>query len=72
VNFYLSGLHSYASGDKVITPDFVYYSVGIVALLGLISYFRFNKFYKKGNRNRLTEDFLKKKKKKKKKKNLES
>ena len=24
VNFYLSGLHSYASGDKVITPDFVY------------------------------------------------
>ena len=24
VNFYLVGLHSYASGDKVITPDFVY------------------------------------------------
>ena len=27
VNFYLVGLHSYASGDKVITPDFVYYSI---------------------------------------------
>ncbi|HKJ05890.1 MAG TPA: cytochrome c biogenesis protein CcsA, partial [Flavobacteriaceae bacterium] len=25
VNFYLSGLHSYASGDKAITPSFVYY-----------------------------------------------
>ncbi|GAB2771917.1 cytochrome c biogenesis protein CcsA [Actinomadura fibrosa] len=66
VNFYLSGLHSYASGDKVITPNFVYYSIGIVGLLGIFSYYRFKKFYKKGNRNRLTEDFLKKKKKKKK------
>ena len=39
VNFYLVGLHSYASGDKVITPDFVYYSVGFIIILGLISYF---------------------------------
>ena len=39
VNFYLVGLHSYASGDKVITPDFVYYSVGFIIVLGLISYF---------------------------------
>ncbi len=64
VNFYLSGLHSYASGDKVITPNFVYYSVAVVSLLGLVSYFRFTKYYKKGNRNRLTEKFLEKKKKK--------
>ena len=64
VNFYLSGLHSYASGDKVITPNFVYYSVAAVALLGLVSYFRFNKFYKKENRNRLTSKSMKKKKKK--------
>jgi len=39
VNFYLVGLHSYASGDKVITPNFVYYSVGFIIILGLISYF---------------------------------
>ena len=39
VNFYLVGLHSYASGDKVITPDFVYYSTFFVFILGLISYF---------------------------------
>ena len=39
VNFYLVGLHSYASGDKIITPDFVYYSTVFVFILGLISYF---------------------------------
>lgn len=39
VNFYLVGLHSYASGDRVITPDFVYYSIVFVTLLGIISYF---------------------------------
>lgn len=63
VNFYLSGLHSYASGDKVITPTFVYYAIAVVALLGILSYWRFNLYYKKGNRNRLTEKFLKKKNK---------
>ena len=45
VNFYLVGLHSYASGDKIITPSFVYYSILIVALLGTTSYFKFKKFY---------------------------
>ena len=47
VNFYLSGLHSYASGDKVITPTFVYYSVAVVAVLGAVSYWRFKVHYKK-------------------------
>ena len=46
VNFYLSGLHSYASGDKVITPDFVYYSLIFVLLLGFFSYFKHKKYYK--------------------------
>lgn len=63
VNFYLSGLHSYASGDKVITPTFVYYSVVVVAILGAVSYWRFTKHYKKSNRSRLTADYVKKKKK---------
>ncbi|MBM0656458.1 cytochrome c biogenesis protein CcsA [Capnocytophaga genosp. AHN8471] len=40
VNFYLTGMHSYATGDKIITPAFVYYAVGIVLLLGLVSYLR--------------------------------
>ena len=46
VNFYLVGLHSYASGDKIITPDFVYYSVAFVALLGAASYFPYKKHYR--------------------------
>ena len=45
VNFYLVGLHSYASGDKVITPDFVYYSIGVVFVLGLLSYFQNKRHY---------------------------
>ena len=44
VNFYLVGLHSYASGDKVITPSFVYYSILFVFILGLISKYKYNKF----------------------------
>ncbi len=47
VNFYLAGLHSYASGDKVITPNFVYYTYAGVIVLGIISYFRYQKYYAK-------------------------
>ncbi|WP_224484359.1 cytochrome c biogenesis protein CcsA [Robertkochia aurantiaca] len=47
VNFYLTGLHSYASGDKVITPTFVWYSVAFVGVLGIISYWRYKAVYKK-------------------------
>lgn len=47
VNFYLSGLHSYASGDRVITPNSVFYSIGFVLILGSIAWFRHQKFYKK-------------------------
>lgn len=47
VNFYLSGLHSYASGDKAITPTFVYYAVSVVTLISILAYFKFKKHYKK-------------------------
>ena len=40
VNFYLSGLHSYASGEKVITPNFVYYAAIFVIVLGIVSFIR--------------------------------
>jgi len=43
VNFYLVGLHSYASGDKIITPNFVYYSVVFVFILGILSYLKKNR-----------------------------
>ncbi len=47
VNFYLSGLHSYASGDKVITPNSVYLSVLFVTILGAVAWFRNKKVYRK-------------------------
>lgn len=46
VNFYLSGLHSYASGDRVITPNSVYYSIAFVVLLGGLAWFKNKKYYK--------------------------
>ena len=38
VNYYLSGLHSYAKGDPVPVPNFVYYSLVIVAVVGVMAY----------------------------------
>lgn len=43
VNYYLSGLHSYAAGDPVPIPTFVYISVLSIIALTLIAYFRFIK-----------------------------
>ncbi|GLB51387.1 cytochrome c biogenesis protein [Neptunitalea chrysea] len=47
VNFYLSGLHSYASGDKLITPTFVYYTVGIILPFAALAYWRYRVNFKK-------------------------
>jgi len=47
VNFYLVGLHSYASGEQVITPAFVWYLLLGVFLLGGISYWRYRIYYTK-------------------------
>jgi cytochrome c-type biogenesis protein CcsB len=38
VNYYLSGMHSYAAGDPVPIPTFVYYTVAIVFIVSLLSY----------------------------------
>jgi cytochrome c-type biogenesis protein CcsB len=45
VNFYLVGLHSYASGDQVITPTFVWYTLAGVMVLGVISRWRYRVLY---------------------------
>ena len=47
VNFYLSGLHSYASGDKVVTPTFIYISLVVVLALTVVSYFGYKKLEKR-------------------------
>ena len=42
VNFYLSGLHSYATGDPVPIPDFVYYTLMVTVVVATVAYFRQN------------------------------
>lgn len=41
VNYYLSGLHSYAGGDPVPIPKFVYVTVALFILLILTAWFKF-------------------------------
>lgn len=44
VNFYLTGLHSYASGEKMVTPDFVFISLGIITVIVTLAYFKQKKY----------------------------
>ncbi|MEE4214360.1 MAG: c-type cytochrome biogenesis protein CcsB, partial [Bacteroidales bacterium] len=46
VNYYLSGLHSYAGGDPVPIPVFVYVTIAILLVLSLYSYNRYTKMVK--------------------------
>jgi len=45
VNYYLSGLHSYAAGDPMPIPVFVYYLLAIMIVSTLIAKLRFKKNY---------------------------
>ncbi|SFD25836.1 cytochrome c biogenesis protein CcsA [Algibacter pectinivorans] len=47
VNFYLAGLHSYASGDQIVSVKFISIACGIVAVLGFFAYRGYAKYYKK-------------------------
>jgi cytochrome c-type biogenesis protein CcsB len=47
VNFYLAGLHSYASGDQIVSLQFIGIAVAIVAILGFFAYRGYAKFYRK-------------------------
>lgn len=40
VNYYLSGLHSYAAGDPLPVPKFIYILVGVVILVVVAAFFR--------------------------------
>ncbi|AFJ90497.1 cytochrome c biogenesis protein CcsA [Blattabacterium sp. (Blaberus giganteus)] len=46
VNYYLSGLHSYAKGDPVSIPCWIYYSLLILLIIAILAYYSF-KFHKK-------------------------
>ena len=47
VNFYLSGLHSYASGDQIVSFKFIAIAAVMVAVIGFFSYRKYAKYYKK-------------------------
>jgi cytochrome c-type biogenesis protein CcsB len=47
VNFYLSGLHSYASGDQILSVQFIVITLAIIALLAVFAYKKHIKYYKK-------------------------
>ncbi len=44
VNYYLSGLHSYATGDPVPIPSWVYIAVACIIFISVLAYFRKRKF----------------------------
>jgi len=46
VNYYLSGLHSYAKGDPVPIPTYVPITVAVAVVIAVIAYFRNRKFLK--------------------------
>ncbi|MDZ7775056.1 MAG: hypothetical protein U5L09_05295 [Bacteroidales bacterium] len=44
VNYYLAGLHSYAKGDPVPIPSFVYYTISTILIVGIFSYINDRKY----------------------------
>ena len=42
VNYYLSGMHSYASGDPIPVPSFVYIAIVVLAALSLFAYYKYS------------------------------
>ena len=47
VNVYLSGLHAYASGDQIVSFQFIAITIGIIAVLGFFAYRKYLVYYKK-------------------------
>jgi len=46
VNYYLSGMHSYATGDPVPFPVWAYYVIAFLIVFSILSYYSFKKFRK--------------------------
>jgi len=44
VNYYLSGLHSYATGDPIPIPQWVYIVVGFILMISLFAFFKKKKY----------------------------
>jgi cytochrome c-type biogenesis protein CcsB len=46
VNFYLSGLHSYASGDQILSFQFIATTLAIIAIIAFLAYRKYKAYYK--------------------------
>lgn len=46
VNYYLSGMHSYAKGDPVPIPEFVYYVIGVIVVVAIAAYYKEHRMFK--------------------------
>ncbi|MCF6129498.1 cytochrome c biogenesis protein CcsA [Flavobacterium sp. AS60] len=46
VNFHLTGLHSYASGEAK-SLSWIWYSIGTISLIGIVTYPKYRKYYKR-------------------------
>lgn len=60
VNYYLSGLHSYAAGDPVPIPLWVYLGLLFMVSLSGLSYFRFQKLKKDFKAESYPQNFVNK------------
>lgn len=51
VNYYLSGLHSYANGDPIAIPVGLYYALGVIAIVSLLAAYNEFKFSREEAKN---------------------
>ncbi|WP_040280968.1 cytochrome c biogenesis protein CcsA [Psychroserpens damuponensis] len=47
VNFYLAGLHSYQSGQQILSYQYIALTVVILAIIGALAYRKYAKYYRK-------------------------
>ena len=45
VNFYLSGLHSYASGDQILSFQFIAITIVIIAIVAFFAFRKYKRYY---------------------------
>lgn len=55
VNYYLSGLHSYAKGDPIPLPLWVYVSLGYMIVLSVVAWFKYKTLNAKGEKRTQVE-----------------
>jgi cytochrome c biogenesis factor len=47
VNFYLAGLHSYQSGQQILSYQYIAFTLVVLAVIGALAYRKYAKYYKK-------------------------